>query len=87
MYRALEGIGCAVAWSSIYSIMMKLYPEKVATIMSSTEMLFGFGYALGPVIGGYFYDFGGFKFPFITLGIIFLSYAVAQIYCIPGLIR
>ena len=85
VFRALEGLACAVAWSSMYSIMMKLYPYKVATIMSSTEMLFGFGYALGPVIGGSLYDLGGFKFPFIALGLIFLANAVAQTYYIPGL--
>ena len=85
IFRALDGMGDAAAWGAILSIMMKLYPDKVATIMSSNEMIFGLGYSLGPAIGGSLYDLGGFKFPFIMLGSITLVNAVALKYYIPGL--
>lgn len=83
--RALDGMADAASWGAILSVMMKLYPDKVATIMSSNEMIFGLGYALGPVIGGSLYDLGGFKFPFITIGSICLVNTVSLAYYIPGL--
>ena len=84
--RVLDGMGNAAAWGAILSIMMKLYPGNVATIMSSTEMIFGLGYSVGPAIGGSLYDVGGFKLPFITVGSITLVIAIALIYFIPGLL-
>jgi MFS family permease len=45
--RFLDGMGDAAAWGAIISIMMKLYPDKVSTIMSWTEMAFGLGYSFG----------------------------------------
>ena len=83
----MDGMGDAAAWGAIISIMMKLYPDKVATIMSWTEMAFGLGYSIGPAIGGALYDLGGFKLPFITVGSIALVMAIALIFLIPGLIR
>ena len=47
LLRALSGIADAASWSSVLSILMKLFPNKVSTIMSWTEMLFGLGYMLG----------------------------------------
>ena len=86
MLRVLDGMGNAAAWGAILSIMMKLYPGNVATIMSSTEMIFGLGYSVGPAIGGSLYDVGGFKLPFITVGSITLVIAIALIHFIPGLL-
>ena len=65
--------------------MMKLYPDKVATIMSSNEMIFGLGYAVGPAIGGTLYHLGGFKLPYITLGSMCLINAITLAHYIPGL--
>ncbi len=38
------------AWSAVVSILIKLFPTKVARIMSYTEMFFGLGYMLGPAL-------------------------------------
>ena len=80
-------MGDAAGYGAIISIMMKLYPDKGATIMSWTEMAFGLGYSIGPAIGGALYDLGGFKLHFITVGSIALVIAIALIFLIPGLIR
>ena len=52
-FRALDGISDAAAWSSILSILMKLYPEKVAFIMSWGETVFGLGYTIGNKSGNF----------------------------------
>ena len=51
LLRALDGIAVVVAWNAIVSILMKCFPNKVSTLMSITEMTFGLGYSVGPVIG------------------------------------
>ena len=65
--------------------MMKLYPDKVAQVMSWAELTFGLGYSLGPAVGGVFYDFGGFKLPFIAVGIVGFVIAIFLIFLLPGL--
>ncbi len=37
----------AASWGAVLGILMKMWPEKVATIMSWTEMFFGLGYTIG----------------------------------------
>ena len=45
--RALGGIADVAAWGAVLSILLKLFPEKYATILSWTQMFFGLGYMLG----------------------------------------
>ena len=52
--RFLDGVADAAAWGAGVSILMKLFPNKVSTIMSWTEMLFGLGYMLGKIIENFF---------------------------------
>jgi hypothetical protein len=47
MARFLGGMADVAAWGAVLSIMMKLFPNKVARIVSLTEMFFGLGYMLG----------------------------------------
>ena len=83
--RFLNGIGEAASWSAIMSVMMKLYPDNVASILSWTDMVYGLGYSLGPAIGGVLYDAGGIKRPFCLFRCIALIFAIALIFLIPGL--
>ena len=53
--RFLDGVADAAAWGAGVSILMKLFPNKVSTIMSWTEMLFGLGYMLGKIIEIFFF--------------------------------
>ena len=68
LLRALNGIADVAAWSAVVSILMKLYPTRVAQIMSWTEMFFGLGYMLGPALGSLLYEAGGFLLPFVSVG-------------------
>ncbi len=51
IFRALGGIADVAAWGAVISILMKIFPSKVTTIMSWTEMFFGLGYMLGKHLG------------------------------------
>ena len=46
-FRFLDGVADAASWAASVSILMKIFPKKVSTIMSWSEMLFGLGYMLG----------------------------------------
>ena len=46
-YRFLDGVADAASWAASVSILMKIFPNKVSSIMSWSEMLFGLGYMLG----------------------------------------
>ncbi len=64
--RFIEGAMDSAAWVSVTAIMIKLYPEKVATIVSWTETFFGLGYTLGIVrdsyyLGNYYVPINGSK--------------------------
>ena len=67
------------------SIFMILYPDDVVKVMSWTETTFGLGYSLGPAVGVFMYDFGGFKLPFIVVGLVALLLAITFIFLIPGM--
>ena len=67
------------------SIFMILYPDNVVKVMSWTETTFGLGYSLGPAVGVFIYDLGGFKLPFIVVGLVALLLAITFIFLIPGM--
>jgi len=81
--RALSGIADAASWSSVLSILMKLFPSKVARIMAWTETFFGLGFMIGPALGSLLYGVGGFGLPFFTVGGLAFCVATAMIFVIP----
>eukprot|EP00095_Tigriopus_kingsejongensis_P001693 maker-scaffold3251_size9521-snap-gene-0.1 protein:Tk01693 transcript:maker-scaffold3251_size9521-snap-gene-0.1-mRNA-1 annotation:"chromaffin granule amine" len=85
LLRMLDGIADAAAWGAILSILMKIWPDRVATIMSWTELCFGLGYTIGPAIGSYLYELGGFILPFEVTGGFGLLVCVLIFFVIPDL--
>ena len=71
------------AWGAVLAILMKLFPSKVGKIMSWTEMFFGVGFMVGPALGSYLYTLGGFKLPFISVGVVGFIVAFCMIFIIP----
>ena len=45
--RFLDGASDAASWGAVLGILMKIWPDRVASIMSWTEMFFGLGYTIG----------------------------------------
>ena len=46
-FRFLNGFADVAAWTSIISILITLFPNNVASVLSWTEVLTGLGYILG----------------------------------------
>ena len=82
--RFLDGLADAAARSAVLSILITLYPTKVATVMSWAEMAFGFGSVLGPAIGTALYGIGGFSLPFWVVGSLALLTAVCLAFVVPN---
>ena len=78
--RFLNGVADAAVWGASLSILLKMFPDKVATLMSYTEMCSGLGYMLGPPIGSFLFEIGGFILPFEVMGSICLI-ASFGVYC------
>jgi len=83
LLRFLDGVADAASWNSVVSILMVMYPSKVSTVMSWTEMLFGFGYMIGPALGSALYSIGGFPLPFLSVGTFGLLVAIALYFVVP----
>ena len=77
--------GTAMAWSSSLGILMKIFPNKVARVMSWTQTCFGLGYMLGPGVGAALYEAGGFMLPFLIIGSLSTLFSVALAFTIPDL--
>ena len=63
-----QGVGAAATWTSNLSILMAKFPERKATVKVWCDASFNFGLTIGPVIGAFMYDAGGFFLPFAVTG-------------------
>ena len=70
--------------SSFPVIFMYLYPEQLGTINSWSETALGVGYSVGPAIGGFLYDVGGFHLPFVAVGLANILFAMIIILALPS---
>jgi len=68
LIRFLEGVGAAATWTSNLSILMAKFPERKATVKAWCDAAFNFGLTVGPVLGAFMYDAGGFFMPFAVTG-------------------
>ena len=78
--RFLHGISDAATMGASLAILIEMYPDRITTLMSYTEMCVGLGYILGPAIGSILYEMGGFILPFEVMGSICLLAALG-LYC------
>ncbi|XP_040575634.1 MFS-type transporter SLC18B1 [Lepeophtheirus salmonis] len=78
--RIFEALGNSAFITASFSIIAQEFSSNVATMFSTIEMCFGFGLIVGPTIGAYLYEVGGFLLPFVVLGTtLLISSLIAQI--------
>ncbi|CAB4070397.1 B3GALTL [Lepeophtheirus salmonis] len=58
--RIFEALGNSAFITASFSIIAQEFSSNVATMFSTIEMCFGFGLIVGPTIGAYLYEVGGF---------------------------
>lgn len=57
---------------SIFAIVADHFQDSLGKVMGFNEVIIGFGFMLGPVVGSVLYDNGGFCLPFIAASIMLL---------------
>ncbi|XP_022102742.1 MFS-type transporter SLC18B1-like isoform X2 [Acanthaster planci] len=81
--RILEGIGAAASLTATTAIVAAALPDDVGKAVSLIEMTNGVSYALGPALGGFLYNAGGFPVPFFVLGGIVLAINAVNFFLMP----
>jgi len=69
LLRVVEGVGSSLAVVGAFTMLMSLFPEKVASVFAIAEICYGSGMVFGPFIGSMLYALGGFILPFLSVGI------------------
>lgn len=68
----MEGVAEAASWTAVFSMLLHMFPENIATIYAVTEASFSFAEMLGPSFGALLYYYGGFVLPFLVCGTLCL---------------
>lgn len=74
--RFLQGISLACVCSAIYSYVPILFPMDLDKKYAIIEISLGSGLALGPVIGGFLYEFLDYTWCFLIITAVYLLLAV-----------
>lgn len=85
--RMIGGVASAVFLTASFTIVVKEFPERTAQTFSLTATLLGLGLILGPVFGGFLYQWGGFVTPFGILGGFQLLGAILSLILMPKTIE
>ncbi|XP_064455374.1 MFS-type transporter SLC18B1-like isoform X2 [Ornithodoros turicata] len=77
--RIIESLGFTAAITCCYAIVAAEFPDHVEISVPMVETTFGLGLFIGPFIGGFLYEAGGFLLPFVVVGctLIVLSFLTA----------
>jgi len=64
---------------------MMVFPEqKIARMNGILQSFTGLGMLVGPILGSFLFNAGGFQLPFYTVGVLLLILAVANQIIIPS---
>ncbi|XP_047590203.1 MFS-type transporter SLC18B1 isoform X3 [Lutra lutra] len=84
LVRVADAVSFAAAITASFSILVKAFPNNVATVLGSLEIFSGLGLVLGPPLGGFLYQSFGYEMPFILLGCIVLLMEPLNMYILPN---
>ncbi|XP_076350048.1 MFS-type transporter SLC18B1-like isoform X2 [Tachypleus tridentatus] len=79
----VAGLGASVVYNFGYPIMANEVADNKGKATSLLEMAYGVGTMLSPTVGGVLYQFGGFKAPFIFLGVALITGSILVYFFLP----
>eukprot|EP00742_Colponemidia_sp_Colp-10_P008175 GILJ01008831.1.p1 GENE.GILJ01008831.1~~GILJ01008831.1.p1 ORF type:complete len:439 (-),score=63.94 GILJ01008831.1:32-1348(-) len=82
--RVIQGIGAAAAGTATFAFVAASYSEHIGTIFAALETVGGIGLMVGPPIGGFLHEIGGFKLPFVALGGVLLATMPVLMWLLPS---
>src|SRR5262249_58187276 len=86
--RLVQGAADAVTWVVGFALLADLYPAAergrvTGIVMAGTS----FAFMIGPSIGGWLYEIGGMRLPFLSVAILTVIVAAGLIWFHPPLHR
>src|SRR5206468_7556352 len=76
--RLVQGAGDGMTWVVGYALIADLYPPaERGRVMGLAMSGANFGFMIGPSVGGWLYEIGGARLPFITVAAAALLIAIA----------
>ncbi|KAG1679596.1 MFS-type transporter SLC18B1 [Nymphon striatum] len=77
--RMIQGATYFGVMTSSTTLTTHLYPEDVSKALGVVEIADGIGFSMGPLIGGFLYQRGGFMLPFFVLsGLCFITFVISS---------
>ncbi|KWX74763.1 MFS transporter [Paenibacillus jilunlii] len=84
--RALQGLAAAITWTSGLAILADLYPsEERGKAMGLALSGQAAGILLGPSLGGWMYQLGGYKLPFLFAAVLAIADGVLRVFLLRDL--
>ncbi|XP_065192983.1 MFS-type transporter SLC18B1-like [Sycon ciliatum] len=71
--RVVQGVGSGANFTAAYTLLVTTFPESTGLVNGIIRALNGFGYAVGPAVGGFLYDVGGFHLPCSVMTAVWTS--------------
>ncbi|XP_065062785.1 MFS-type transporter SLC18B1-like [Rhopilema esculentum] len=83
LIRIVSAIGGAATSTSALTIITQTFKDNLSPAVGIMETFGGFGMMAGPPIGGLLYSVGGFKLPFLAVGILALVSSIPIYFILP----
>mmetsp|Transcript_38091 Transcript_38091/g.94487 ORF Transcript_38091/g.94487 Transcript_38091/m.94487 type:complete len:508 (-) Transcript_38091:306-1829(-) len=81
--RCVQGFGAALEETAAYAIIAEIDPDAVSFNLGMTEISTGLGYMIGPTVGGFLFQAGGFALPFLCIGFALLPAMLLILWIVP----
>ena len=66
--RSMTAVGESAMSTAVYPLAMRCAPSSQSTVLAVMETMFGAGTTIGPFVGGFLFEIGGFLAPFGICG-------------------
>lgn len=84
LIRFVEGAGFAAFFTSALTVVVDSFPSDPGYYVGLTESIVTLGMIMGPPIGSYLYEIGGFSLPVFTFGTALLCTSILATFIIPA---
>ena len=82
--RSMTAVGESAMSSAVYPLAMRCDTRSQSTVLAIMETMFGAGTTIGPFVGGFLFEYGGFLFPFATCGGLLLLSGFVALWLLPS---
>ncbi|XP_065056278.1 MFS-type transporter SLC18B1-like isoform X2 [Rhopilema esculentum] len=83
--RGLSAVGGCATITSALAMVANTFQSNMSPAIGVLEAFSGFGFMAGPPIGGFLYNAGGFKLPFLAVGVTALLFFFPLYFILPAI--